>query len=100
MSLVSVRTMKLLEKFEAVARERRLADNTIDAYRGWIEQFLRFCAAARGQWTRAEELGTADVETFLGFVIHLGELVKFNSVIFSHEKTDASNIYAESKQFF
>jgi hypothetical protein len=29
--------MKLLEKFEAVARQRRLADNTIDAYRGWIQ---------------------------------------------------------------
>ncbi len=31
--------MKLLERFEAVARQRGLADNTIDAYRGWIEQF-------------------------------------------------------------
>ncbi len=61
--------MKLLEKFEAVARQRRLADNTIDAYRGWIQQFLRFCAAARGQWTRPEELGTADVESFLNDLV-------------------------------
>ena len=67
MSMVSVRIMKheimkLPKKFEAVARQRRLADNTIDAYRGWIQQFLRLCATARGQWTRPEELGTADVE--------------------------------------
>ena len=67
--MVSVRIMKLLEKFEAVARQRRLADNTIDAYRGWIQQFLRFCATARGQWTRPEELGTADVESFLNDLV-------------------------------
>jgi site-specific recombinase XerD len=61
--------MKLLEHFEAVARQRRLADNTIDAYRSWIRQFLRFSAAARGQWTRPEELGTADVEAFLNDLV-------------------------------
>jgi len=55
--MVSVRIMKLLEKFEAVGRQRRLADNTIDAYRGWIQQFLRFCATARGQWTRPPGTG-------------------------------------------
>jgi hypothetical protein len=44
--------MKLLEKFEAVGRQRRLADNTIDAYRGWIQQFLRFCATARASGKR------------------------------------------------
>ncbi len=57
--------MKLLETFESVARQRRLADNTIDAYRSWIQQFLRFSASAHGQWKRPEELGTADVEGFL-----------------------------------
>ena len=56
--------MKLLEKFEPVAHQRRLADNTIDAYRSWIQQFLRFSASAHGQWKRPEELGTADVEAF------------------------------------
>ena len=56
--------MELLEKFEPVAHQRRLADNTIDAYRSWIQQFLRFLASAHGQWKRPEELGTADVEAF------------------------------------
>ncbi len=41
--MVSVWIMKLLERFEAVARQRRLTDNTIDAYRGWMKQFLRLC---------------------------------------------------------
>jgi site-specific recombinase XerD len=67
--MVSVRIMKLLEKFEAVARKRRLADNTINAYRAWIQQFLRFSATARGQWTRPEELGTTDVESFLNDIV-------------------------------
>jgi len=57
--------MKLLERIESVARQRRLAGNTIDACGGWIQQFLRFGAVARGQWTRPEELGTPDVEAFL-----------------------------------
>jgi site-specific recombinase XerD len=69
MSMVSVWVMKLLEKFEAVARQRRLAENTIDAYRSWIQQFLRFSANARGQWTRPEQLGTADVEAFLNDLV-------------------------------
>ena len=67
--LVSVWIMKLLEKFEAVARQRRLADNTIDAYRSWIQQFLRSSAMAHGQWKRPEELGTADVEAFLNDLV-------------------------------
>ncbi|HEX4794740.1 MAG TPA: site-specific integrase [Humisphaera sp.] len=61
--------MKLLEKFEAVGRQRRLADNTIDAYRGWIQQFLRFCATARGQWTQPQELGNTEVESFLNDLV-------------------------------
>ena len=61
--------MKLLEKFESVAHQRRLADNTIDAYRSWIQQFLRFSASAHGQWKRPEELGTADVEGFLNDLV-------------------------------
>jgi site-specific recombinase XerD len=78
MSMASVRIMKLLEEFEAVARQRRLADNTIDAYRGWIQQFLRFSANARGQWTRPEELGTADVEAFLNDLVTRRRLSAFS----------------------
>jgi hypothetical protein len=40
--------MKLLEHFGAVARQRRLADNTIEAYRSWVQQFPRFSANAHG----------------------------------------------------
>ena len=62
MRMGSFRIMKWLEKFEAVAGRRLLAENTTDAYRIRIQQFLRFSADAHGQWKRPEKLGTADVE--------------------------------------
>ena len=65
MSMESIWTIKLLEHYEAVTRQRRLADNTIEAYRSWIQQFLRFSANAHGVWKRPEEPGTAEVEAFL-----------------------------------
>ena len=61
--------MRLLEHFGAVARQRRLADNTIEAYRSWVQQFLRFSANAHGGWKRPEELGTADVEALLNDLV-------------------------------
>jgi len=57
--------MKLLEQLVVVARRRRLADSTIDAYCLWIRQFLRFCAAQHGGWKTPAQLGTTDVEAFL-----------------------------------
>ena len=62
--MVAVRVVKLLEHFEAVARQRRLADNTIEAYRGWIKQFLRFCATARGQWSGPRNWGLPTLNPF------------------------------------
>jgi hypothetical protein len=37
-------TMKLLEQVVVVARRRRMAQNSIDAYCLWIRQFLAFSA--------------------------------------------------------
>ncbi len=82
--------MRLLERFEAVVRQRRLAENTIDAYRSWIQQFLRFSASARGQWTRPEELGTADVEAFLNDLVSRRRLSAssqnqaLNAMVYTH----------------
>jgi site-specific recombinase XerD len=45
--MLFVRSVKLLERFAAVAARRRLSANTIDAYRRWIRQFIRFSAIAR-----------------------------------------------------
>src|SRR5437868_2306217 len=61
--------MKLLEQFEVVAQQWRLARNTIDAYAGWVRQFLQFAAVGRGQWTHPTQLGTADVEAFLNELV-------------------------------
>jgi hypothetical protein len=57
--------MKLLEKLSAVARQRGMAQSTIDCYSLWIKQFLKFSAVAHGAWKHPAELGTADVEAFL-----------------------------------
>lgn len=61
--------MKLLEQFEIVARQRRLAQNTIDVYSQWIRRFLTFSAAKQGEWKRPVELGTSDVEAFLNDLV-------------------------------
>jgi hypothetical protein len=42
MDTAYVRIMKLLEKFVMVVRQLPPADNTIDVYRSWIRQFIRF----------------------------------------------------------
>jgi integron integrase len=61
--------MKLLEQLVLVARRRRLADNTIEAYSHWLQDFLRFAAAQHGAWKHPAELGTADVEAFLNDLV-------------------------------
>src|SRR5688500_10596201 len=61
--------MKLLEQLRNVARRRRLADNTIDAYSLWVRQFLTFCAQRHGRWKHPAELVTADVEAFLNDLV-------------------------------
>jgi integron integrase len=61
--------MKLLDQVVVVARQRRLAENTIDVYLLRIRQYLAFCAGRRGGWTHPRELGTADVEAFLNHLV-------------------------------
>jgi hypothetical protein len=56
--------MKLLEHVMVVARRRRMAQNTCDAYCLWIGQVLIFSAQRRGTWKRPVELRTGDVEAF------------------------------------
>jgi integron integrase len=61
--------MKLLEQFDLVARRRRLARNSIDAYSSWIRDFLGFAAARAGGWVHPRQLGTPDVEAFLNELV-------------------------------
>ena len=61
--------MKLLDQVAVVARRRRMAQNTIDAYCLRIRQFLTFCAATHGQWKTPAQLRTADVEAFLNDLV-------------------------------
>lgn len=61
--------MKLLEKLAVVARQRGMADSTIDCYSLWVQQFLRYSAGAHGEWKHPAELGTGDVEGFLNDLV-------------------------------
>jgi hypothetical protein len=61
--------MKLLEQLHVVAKRRRLAPNTIDAYSHWVRRFLLFCARRGGEWKHPVQLGTADVEAFLNDLV-------------------------------
>jgi integron integrase len=61
--------MKLVEQLLIVARRRRLADNSIELYAGWVRDFLRFVARRDGKWKHPAELGTADVEEFLNDLV-------------------------------
>jgi site-specific recombinase XerD len=47
--------MKLLEKFAAVAGQRPLSDNTIDAYRGRIRQVQELLGHSRVEFTSTPE---------------------------------------------
>ncbi len=57
--------MKLLDQYEAACKVRRLASRTIQTYRRWVEQFLRFHDVRAGQWFHPNELGEPEVEAFL-----------------------------------
>ncbi len=61
--------MRLLEKLRIVAKQRGMAESTIDCYSLWIKQFLRFSAVAHGGWKLPSELGTAAVEAFLNGMV-------------------------------
>jgi hypothetical protein len=41
-----MKTMELLDQYEAACQVRRLAPRTIPTYRRWVEEFLRFIMIA------------------------------------------------------
>src|SRR5215218_9440626 len=61
--------MKLLERAELLCRRRGMSGKTARVYCHWIRQFLAFGAAAHGRWMAPEQLGTADVESFLNHLV-------------------------------
>ncbi len=66
--------MRLMERMEAVAARRRLSPRTLDAYRAWVRQFLRFHRDASGGWRHPGELRGADVAAFLTDLAHTRKL--------------------------
>lgn len=46
-----------------------MSRRTAQAYCHWIRRFLSFSAKARGEWTSPQQLGTADVERFLNYLV-------------------------------
>ena len=58
--MASVRITKLLERVDAVAWQRRLADNTTEAYGGWIHfvsgVYSPTVACSVGEYTHPTEL--------------------------------------------
>jgi integron integrase len=46
-----------------------MSGKTADVYCHWIRRYLAFCAAAQGRWMAPEQLGTADVESFLNHLV-------------------------------
>ena len=46
-----------------------MSGRTAQVYCQWIRRFLTFSAAARGRWVAPEQLGTADVESFLNHLV-------------------------------
>ena len=66
--------MRLLERLSVVAKQRGMAESTIECYSLWVKQFLRFSATAHGRWRHPSELGTADVEAFLNDMVTARQL--------------------------
>lgn len=59
--------MRVMDAFHRLARLHHLADNTIDCYANWIEDFLRF-SRIEGRWRHPRELRGPELAAFL---IHL-----------------------------
>lgn len=57
--------MKLLDQYEAACKVRRLAPRTIQTYRRWVEEFLRFHHDRTGGWIHPQDMGEREVEAFL-----------------------------------
>ncbi len=61
--------MRLLEKLSVVAKQRGMAESTIECSSLWVKQFLRFSARTHGKCVHPSELGTSDVEAFLNDMV-------------------------------
>jgi site-specific recombinase XerD len=57
--------MKVLDRLRDVALRRHLAAATIDCYRHWVADFLRFAKSVAGRWRAPADLGGADLERYL-----------------------------------
>ncbi len=61
----TLKRMKLLDQYEAACQVRRLTPRTIQTYRRWVEEFLRFHHDRTGQWIHPQDMGEKEVEAFL-----------------------------------
>ena len=61
----TLETMKLLDQYEAACKVRRLAPRTVQTYRRWVEELLRFHHDRTGQWIHPSQMGEPEVEAFL-----------------------------------
>jgi hypothetical protein len=57
--------MKLLDQYEAACKVRQLAPRTIQTYRRWVEEYLRFHHDRTGRWIHPQDMGEKEVEAFL-----------------------------------
>ncbi len=68
-----------------------MSGRTAQVYCQWIRRFLASCAAARGQWVPPEQLATADIETFLNYLVgerHLAASTQnqaLNAIVFLYK---------------
>lgn len=60
--------MKVLERVVVACQRRRFARGTTRAYRGWVEQFLRYHRDVAGSWVHPDKLRERDVEGFLSWL--------------------------------
>lgn len=70
--------MKLLEPYEAACKVRRLAPRTVQTYRRWVEEFLRFHHDDPRGWIHPQDIGEPSVEAFLGHLAANGCTVAAN----------------------
>ena len=61
--------MKLLQQLALVCRRKGMAKTTVDAYGGWVNAYLRFIQRRDGHWRHPTELGTADAEAYLNYLV-------------------------------
>lgn len=66
--------MKLEQKLRERIRSQGKADSTADAYWYWIDRFLRFAKAKRGEWVQPVDMGRRQVEIFLNHLANVEDV--------------------------